>query len=215
MGSSEGQWEAVGMGDGTFRGPITGSHTSVPGLALSRPYHCTSASSEHSGLLRKQLSLKDLYASELDWGADWQTSSVGELSAVPPLCQLRMCCGLQGGVGVAVCSLDGVILRWLWGDAAGEPLASDPTLLPRPCPRVLCCEPVSEEVDPECEWLLSLRLPEDLWYQHRSSSDTATLPAVPLPPPSRPKDGVRTIWERDGVSRPLPSPPSSPPQASL
>lgn len=77
------------MGDGTFRGPITGSHTSVPGLALSRPYHCTSASSEHSGLLRKQLSLKD------------------------PLCQLRMCCGLQGGVGVAVCSLDGVILRWL------------------------------------------------------------------------------------------------------
>lgn len=64
MGSSEGQWEAVGMGDGTFRGPITGSHTSVPGLALSRPYHCTSASSEHSGLLRKQLSLKDLEEEE-------------------------------------------------------------------------------------------------------------------------------------------------------
>lgn len=30
-----------------------------------------------------------------------------------PLCQLRMCCGLQGGVGVAACSLDGVILLWL------------------------------------------------------------------------------------------------------
>lgn len=36
------------------------SQTRVPGLALSRPYHCTSANSEHRGLLRKQLSLKDL-----------------------------------------------------------------------------------------------------------------------------------------------------------
>lgn len=36
------------------------SQTRVPGFALSCPYHCTSASSEHSGLLRKQLSLKDL-----------------------------------------------------------------------------------------------------------------------------------------------------------
>lgn len=96
----------------------------------------------------------------------------------------------------------------------GEPLARAPTLLPRPCPRVPCCDPVSEEVDPECEWLLSFRLPEDLWYQHRSSSETAVLPPAP-PPPSLPNDGVRTIWERDGVSLPLPSPPSSPPQASL
>lgn len=97
----------------------------------------------------------------------------------------------------------------------GEPLASVPTLLPRPCPRVPCSDPVSEDVDPECEWLLSFRLPEDLWYQHRSSSETAALPPPPPPPPSRPNDGVRTIWERDGVSLPLPSPPSSPPQASL
>lgn len=81
--------EAVGEGNGTLLGPIGRSQTSVPGLALSCPYHCTSASSEHIGLLRKQLSLK------------------------VPLCQLRMCCGLQGGVGVAVCSLDGVILLWL------------------------------------------------------------------------------------------------------
>lgn len=36
------------------------SQTRVPGLALSCPYHCTSASSEQRGLLRKQLSLKDL-----------------------------------------------------------------------------------------------------------------------------------------------------------
>lgn len=36
------------------------SQTRVPGLALSCPYHCTSANSEHRGLLRKQLSLKDL-----------------------------------------------------------------------------------------------------------------------------------------------------------
>lgn len=34
--------------------------TRVPGLALSCPYHCTSANSEQRGLLRKQLSLKDL-----------------------------------------------------------------------------------------------------------------------------------------------------------
>lgn len=81
--------EAVGEGNGTFLGPTGRSQTSVPGLALSCPYHCTSASSEHRGLLRKQLSLKD------------------------PLCQLRMCCGLQGGVGVAACSLEGVILLWL------------------------------------------------------------------------------------------------------
>lgn len=52
--------EAVGEGNGTFLGPISRSQTRVPGLALSCPYHCTSASSEHSGLLRKQLSLKDL-----------------------------------------------------------------------------------------------------------------------------------------------------------
>lgn len=57
--------EAVGEGNGTFLGPIRRSQTRVPGLALSCPYHCTSASSEHRGLLRKQLSLKDLYASEL------------------------------------------------------------------------------------------------------------------------------------------------------
>lgn len=36
------------------------SQTRVPGLALSCPYHCTSANSEQRGLLRKQLSLKDL-----------------------------------------------------------------------------------------------------------------------------------------------------------
>lgn len=36
------------------------AQTRVPGLALSRPYHCTSANSEQRGLLRKQLSLKDL-----------------------------------------------------------------------------------------------------------------------------------------------------------
>lgn len=36
------------------------SQTKVPGLALSCPYHCTSANSEQRGLLRKQLSLKDL-----------------------------------------------------------------------------------------------------------------------------------------------------------
>lgn len=121
--------EAGGEGGGTFLGPIGRSQTRVPGLALSRPYHCTSASSEHKGLLRKQLSLND------------------------PLCQLRTCCGLQGGVGVGVaaCSLEGVKLLWLRGDAAGEPLASVPTRLPRLCPRVPCCDPVSEEVDPECE----------------------------------------------------------------
>lgn len=45
---------------GLFLGPIGRSQTRVPGLALSCPYHCTSASSEHRGLLRKQLSLKDL-----------------------------------------------------------------------------------------------------------------------------------------------------------
>ena len=37
-----------------------------------------------------------------------------------PLCQLRMCCGLQGGVGVAASSLEGVLLLWLCGDAATE-----------------------------------------------------------------------------------------------
>lgn len=52
--------EAVGEGNGTFLGPVGRSQTRVPGLALSCPYHCTSASSEHRGLLRKQLSLKDL-----------------------------------------------------------------------------------------------------------------------------------------------------------
>lgn len=52
--------EAVGVGNGTFLGPLRRSQTRVPGLALSCPYHCTSASSEHRGLLRKQLSLKDL-----------------------------------------------------------------------------------------------------------------------------------------------------------
>lgn len=76
---------------------------------------------------------------------------------MPPLCQLRMCWGLQGGVGVAACSLDGVILRWLWGDTTGDPLASEHTLLPLPWPGVLC----SDDVDPECEWLLSFRLPEE------------------------------------------------------
>lgn len=51
----------VGEGNGTLLGPLGRSQTRVPGLALSCPYHCTSASSEHRGLLRKQLSLKDLY----------------------------------------------------------------------------------------------------------------------------------------------------------
>lgn len=72
-----------------FVGHTGGSQTKVPGLVLSFLYHCTSASSEHKGLLRKQLSLKD------------------------PLFQLMICCGLQGGVGVAGCSLDGVRLLWL------------------------------------------------------------------------------------------------------
>lgn len=52
--------EAVGEVSGTFLAPVRRSQTRVPGLALSCPYHCTSASSEHRGLLRKQLSLKDL-----------------------------------------------------------------------------------------------------------------------------------------------------------
>lgn len=54
--------EAVGEGNGTFLGLVGKSQTRVPGLALSCPYHCTSASSEHRGLLRKQLSPKDLQA---------------------------------------------------------------------------------------------------------------------------------------------------------
>lgn len=45
---------------GLFCAPKGWSQTRVPGLALSCPYHCTSASSEHRGLLGKQLSLKDL-----------------------------------------------------------------------------------------------------------------------------------------------------------
>lgn len=52
--------EAVREGNGTFLGPSGRSQTRVPGLALSRPYHCTSANSEHRGLLRKQLSPVDL-----------------------------------------------------------------------------------------------------------------------------------------------------------
>ncbi|KAG7279233.1 LOW QUALITY PROTEIN: hypothetical protein CRUP_013625 [Coryphaenoides rupestris] len=70
-------------------------------------------------------------------------------------------------------------------------------------------------------YIHSTRLPDDRWYQQRNSSDTATRPPAPPPPPlpSRPSEGVRTICERDGVSRPLPSaapPPSSPaPQGSL
>lgn len=122
-----------------------GVYTRVPGLAFSCPYHCTSASSEHRGLLRKQLSLND------------------------PLCQLRMCWGLHGGV--AADSLHGVPLLWLCGEAAGEPLARVPTL------------PVFELV---CR---SLSDPDERWYQHRSSSDTAAL----FPPPSLPTDGVLTI----------------------
>lgn len=128
MGSREGQCSgSKERAMGLFSALIRRTQTSVPGLALSCPYHCTSASSEHRGLLIKQLSLKD------------------------PLCQLRMCCGLHGGVGVTACSLEGVMLLWLCGEAAGEPLASVPTRLPRPCPRVPCCEPVSEVADPECE----------------------------------------------------------------
>lgn len=41
-------------------------------------------------------------------------------STKDPLCQVRMCCGLQGGVGVAARSLEGVMLLWLCGDAATE-----------------------------------------------------------------------------------------------
>lgn len=58
--------EAVGEGNGTFLGLIGRSQTRVPGFALSCPYHCTSASSEHRGLLRKQLSLKDLQSMTQD-----------------------------------------------------------------------------------------------------------------------------------------------------
>ncbi|TNN26335.1 hypothetical protein EYF80_063529 [Liparis tanakae] len=57
-------WVAVRDSGGSRRAmglvwPSRRSQTRVPGLALSRPYHCTSASSEHEGL-RKQPSLKDL-----------------------------------------------------------------------------------------------------------------------------------------------------------
>lgn len=60
MGSSEGQWRGSRRWQRDFSGSFGKSQTRVPGLALSCPYHCTSASSEHKGLLRKQLSLKDL-----------------------------------------------------------------------------------------------------------------------------------------------------------
>lgn len=52
------------------------SHTRVPGLALSRPYHCTSANSEQRGLLRKQLSLKDLQEKQQHKDEDRQPDRV-------------------------------------------------------------------------------------------------------------------------------------------
>lgn len=56
------------------------SQTRVPGLALSCPYHCTSANSEQRGLLRKQLSLKDLQGKhqqhkDEDFIQTWPTSN--------------------------------------------------------------------------------------------------------------------------------------------
>lgn len=57
----------------------------------------------------------------------------------------------------------------------GEPLESVPTL---PVFELVC-------VSRAC----SLSDPDERWYQHRSSSDTAAL----FPPPSLPTDGVLTI----------------------
>lgn len=90
--------EAVGEGNGTLLGPIGRSQTSVPGLALSCPYHWTSASSEHRGLLRKQLSLKVLQRKK-DQNQNRCRAAFLSLSAV---CELFCCCSICDGARLSV-----------------------------------------------------------------------------------------------------------------
>ena len=76
---------------------------------------------------------------------------------------------------------------------------------------VLYWEPLSEEVELVCDRrLCSLCEALERWYHWRSSSETAARPAPFSGAPSRPRDGVRKICEREGVRRP--ASPSSPPR---
>lgn len=69
---------------------------------------------------KENQSLWACYGSSLDKDEKAETkATLLRLQCAPyPLFQLMICCGLQGGVGVAGRSLDGVRLLWLWGEAA-------------------------------------------------------------------------------------------------